>query len=146
MHPSEYLEVSHFLLDNLKKPGGVRSAVSRAYYAAFQTACQFLENLSIHVPASSGHGEVRNGLGNSGDVELAQAGSSLGTLQSKRIDADYRLNNVPIENAANAWERVHEAEDVILAITKCKKESARAAIVGNTIKAWRDKIEKGIPQ
>src|ERR1700730_7159317 len=101
MLPIEYLEVSLFLLDHHKKPGGVRSAVSRAYYAAFQTACQFLEELNIHVPASTGHGDVRNYLGNSGDLELAEAGSSLGTLHSKRIDADYRLSNLPIENEAN---------------------------------------------
>ena len=70
-----------------------RSAVSRAYYAAFHVAREFLGDLGFETPrADQAHAYLWRRLGNCGHVPLALAGSRLNQLRGERNRADYDLN------------------------------------------------------
>ena len=71
-----------------------RSAVSRAYYAAFHVAREFMSNLGFATPrADQAHAFLWRRLGNCGCVPLALAGSRLNQLRGERNRADYDLNS-----------------------------------------------------
>jgi hypothetical protein len=68
------------------------------------------------VPLSKGsaaQGQIARLLANSGDSDLAQVGSDLGDLHSRRIDADYELNNLGAENPSTVHATVVEAAKMI---------------------------------
>lgn len=70
-----------------------RSAVSRAYYAAFHMAREFMSDLGFTTPrADPAHAFLWRRLGNCGQVPLALAGSRLNQLRGERNRADYDLN------------------------------------------------------
>jgi hypothetical protein len=69
-----------------------RTAVSRAYYAAFHYAREFLEDLSFTVPrADLAHKYLIFRLSNCGDVQVEQAAHDLDILRGLRNQADYEL-------------------------------------------------------
>ena len=47
MDPRAFLGLAKRLLDNEKNPEGLRSTVSRAYYAAFNVAAEFLDGIGV---------------------------------------------------------------------------------------------------
>ena len=70
-----------------------RSAISRAYYAAFHAVRQFLEDLGFVVPrGEQAHGNLWLRLSNCGDHQLQIAGSRLSVLRGQRNRSDYELN------------------------------------------------------
>lgn len=71
-----------------------RSAVSRAYYAAFHVARDFLTSLGFVTPrAEVAHAFLWRRLGSCGLAPLALAGSRLNQLRGERNRADYDLNS-----------------------------------------------------
>jgi len=70
-----------------------RSAVSRAYYAAFHGARELLEDLRFTVPrADRAHAYLSRRLANCGHAETQQAGNDLNALRGDRNQADYDLH------------------------------------------------------
>jgi uncharacterized protein (UPF0332 family) len=70
--------------------GEWRSAVSRAYYAAFHQARWLLRQLGFQVPrGDQAHAYLWLRLSNCGDPQLQMAGSDLNTLRRDRNRADY---------------------------------------------------------
>lgn len=94
-----------------------RTAVSRAYYAAFHTA---REAIVQHVRLSGGsneHGQVPNCLSNSGDTRLAEQATKLNTLHTQRIRADYHLTDPSVKiGQRNAGVWIMAAKECIEAI------------------------------
>src|SRR5262245_21425031 len=79
----------------IQDPGEVdwRSAVSRAYYAAFHAARDLLRELGFQVPrAAIAHSYLVLRLSNCGDPDLQRAGSELQDLQRERNLADYDIH------------------------------------------------------
>ena len=71
-----------------------RSAVSRAYYAAFHVARDFMTSLGFVTPrAELAHAFLWRRLGNCGLPSLSSAGSRLNQLRGERNRADYDLNS-----------------------------------------------------
>lgn len=69
-----------------------RSAVSRAYYAAFHEARDLLTALGFQTPrADMAHAFLWRRLENCGHARLALAGSRLNQLRRERNQADYDL-------------------------------------------------------
>ena len=69
-----------------------RSAISRAYYAAFHVARQLFEDLGFRVPhGDQAHGYLWLRLYNSGDRQIRFAGQRLNYLRRERNLADYDL-------------------------------------------------------
>lgn len=67
-----------------------RTAVSRAYYAAFHVARRLLSDLKFTVPrADRAHQYLVYRLCNSGEAVVEQAGRDLDTLRRLRNRADY---------------------------------------------------------
>ena len=92
-----------------------RSAVGRAYYAAFHVARQFLLDLRFAVPPDQqAHRYLIYRLTNCGDAAAAGAGLKLDDLRRRRNDADYDLA-VPLSQQA-AVDLVVVAADLIVAL------------------------------
>jgi uncharacterized protein (UPF0332 family) len=88
----EFLKVAQELAEGPRE-AHQRSAISRAYYAAFHSVCEVLRRNSINIPENpGGHMVAIRCLDYSRDANLAQAGSKLGTLRSSRRHADYTLD------------------------------------------------------
>ncbi len=67
-----------------------RSAVSRAYYAAFHAARELLRACGFDVPrADAAHAYLWLRLANSGHPDIRQAGNELNELRQVRNRADY---------------------------------------------------------
>jgi uncharacterized protein (UPF0332 family) len=71
-----------------------RSALSRAYYAAYHTGYDLISALGIALPRNHrGHERVWQCLQYSDDASLIQAGAILRRLQNIRVKADYHLRD-----------------------------------------------------
>ena len=69
-----------------------RTAISRAYYAAFHAGRLLLLDLGFRVPrASAAHAYVWMRLSNCGDQSIGKAGGELNNMQGDRNRADYDL-------------------------------------------------------
>ncbi len=89
-----------------------RSAVSRAYYAAFHVARQLLEDLGFRVPyGDQAHAYLWLRLYNCGDPQVRLAGRELNYLRGERNRADYNLQH-PVRQAP-ATRLVQVAEQLI---------------------------------
>jgi uncharacterized protein (UPF0332 family) len=70
-----------------------RTAVSRAYYAAFHVARQLLRDLGFRAPrADQAHAYLWLRLSNCGDPQIQLAGQRLHDLRSERNRADYDID------------------------------------------------------
>src|SRR5437870_12617667 len=96
MNPRENLDLAERLVQG---PGTAeyRCAISRAYYAVYNVADQFLVRMGFVPPAANYHVALQRRLLNSGDDELKQIGSSLGGFHKQRIRADYRMDDTRVE-------------------------------------------------
>jgi uncharacterized protein (UPF0332 family) len=89
-----------------------RTAVSRAYYAAFHVARQLLQDLRFRVPqADQAHRHLWLRLSNCGDPQVEQAGADLNVLRRNRNRADYELNL--FFRQAEAYGHLRAAEQII---------------------------------
>lgn len=104
-----------------------RSAVSRAYYAAFHVARLLLLGLRFRVPqADRAHGYLRLRLSNAGHAATMTAGSRLLLLRRQRNWADY--DDRRIITKAEAIQNVQEAEEIIRALDAATIDPVRTQI------------------
>jgi uncharacterized protein (UPF0332 family) len=104
-----------------------RSAISRAYYAAFHVARELLEDLHFVVPrAERAHAYLSRRLANSGQAEIQQAGNDLNALRGDRNQADYDLHRpVTVQLAAL---HVLLAEQIVRLLDAAAQEPVRSQI------------------
>jgi uncharacterized protein (UPF0332 family) len=89
-----------------------RSAISRAYYAAFHTAREFIIRLRFRVPAGEqAHAYLWLRLSNTGDPAADSIGRLLRDLRGRRNNADYDLGRP--RSRANAADAMTDARDLI---------------------------------
>lgn len=104
---AQYLNVARELASVKSDPptdeARSRSAISRAYYAAFCTARNFLLNREGLTISRSGraHGEVRRGFLKSSDKAKKQVANRLKQLKEFRRRADYDDEFVGVEHSRN---------------------------------------------
>src|SRR5438105_181282 len=92
MNPEEFLELASEWVDG-EREGEWRSAVSRAYYAAFHVASQLLTQAGFAVPDSErAHAYLWRRRANSGHPDVQRAGNDFAFLRSMRNRADYDMN------------------------------------------------------
>ena len=78
---------------------GNRTALSRAYYAAFNASVEFLRGFGVRARSGHlGHEDVQSALRHSGVDAVIRAGAELRQLQSTRVRADYLLRDPFPEN------------------------------------------------
>src|SRR5687767_792931 len=98
MDPRDFLDVAFDLAGEFREADW-RSAVSRAYYAAFHVASDFMRQCGFNVPqGEQAHGHAWLRLANSQDASLAQAGQDLHHLRGRRNRADYDLGTAVSQN------------------------------------------------
>lgn len=106
-----------------------RSAASRAYYGAFHLVREFLENIQRSVPRNANaHVLLARQLQRSGQSDAYRAGSLLGDLHSRRIKADYRLEDRRAGTLPFAQFCIDAAKEIESAICVCQAEPARSEI------------------
>jgi uncharacterized protein (UPF0332 family) len=99
MTPRDILEVADALCTGVKEAEW-RSAVSRAYYAAFHTARLLFQQCGFDVPrADQAHAYLWLRLANSGQPDVVNAGKDLNHLRHLRNWADYDLDQ-PMDQAS----------------------------------------------
>ena len=123
-----------------------RTAVSRAYYAAFHEARDFLTALGFQTPrADMAHAFLWRRLQNCGHVRLALAGSRLNQLRGERNQADYDLHRdlarddaaAAVKSAAMIFDTLHGlSTDERLLITEAIKTYERDILREST---WRNR-------
>ena len=91
MNPRDFLLVADDLLEGMREADW-RTAVSRAYYAAFLVAVELFREAGFAVPQDQGgHKYVYRRLNNSGREEVVTAADHLRTLRTSRNLADYEV-------------------------------------------------------
>src|ERR1700722_599106 len=104
-----------------------RSAISRAYYAAFHVGCDLLRTLGFRVPrADRAHAFVWLRLSNSGHPDVNQAGSDLNQFRGERNRADYDARST--FRQATAFGLVGFAHDIIRTLDAALVDPVRTQI------------------
>ena len=90
MEPHDFHRLAAQLV-NSPHAAELRTAISRAYYATYHVSVALLEAMGFRLSRGpAGHGDVRNRLSNSGDLEVMRVGNQLGQLHSQRIAESLR--------------------------------------------------------
>ncbi len=114
-----------------------RTAISRAYYAAFHIARHLFAALNFKVPrADRAHQYLVFRLSNSGEPAAEQAGRDLETLRRLRNRADY--DETPAPTQAQAAAAVQTAEGIIQALDAASQDPTRTQIRDAMIVYERD--------
>jgi uncharacterized protein (UPF0332 family) len=104
-----------------------RSAVSRAYYAAFHRARRLLRDLGFLVPrADQAHAYLWLRLSNCGDSQVEMAGSDLNTLRRDRNRADYDVEQTLDQHDARV--QVQAARIIIQTLDGASTDPLRSQI------------------
>ena len=130
MIPTQFLFLAERLLQNEKCAEGLRTAISRAYYAAFNEAKNFLERVpGVKVTSGSAcHADVQRHFVNLGDLDVEKIGHDLATLHTWRLKADYKLSASSVEGASTALLYVTMAREICGKITTCKSAAKMSAL------------------
>ena len=130
MDPKDFLRVANNLAKS-DEAAELRSAVSRAYYAAFHVARKLLVDMGFEISKGSGaHGDVCKYLGNAGNPTVEHAGSNIGDLKGWRNQADYELDLDEHENSRSVQNIVLITEQIIEDLEQCCNGSDRDQIKG----------------
>ena len=99
----EYLELAERLVAWRGDPAAERSAISRAYYAAFHTARTYFLMRGGRLAYQGGdHGLIANWFKDSGDGELRRIGFDIERLRRVRRVADYDERFAHLSSEAQA--------------------------------------------
>ncbi|MHB1422279.1 MAG: HEPN domain-containing protein [Gemmataceae bacterium] len=122
----EYLNLAKTLINGMTE-GEWRTAVSRAYYAAFHVARELLVDLKFRVPhAERAHGYLWLRLANAGHIDVQEAGNRLNALRRERNRSDYDAHLTV--HQATARTHLQRAEEVIRALDAAAVEPIRTRI------------------
>jgi hypothetical protein len=114
-----------------------RSAVSRSYYATFNTAAELLRQMGFPIgKGAAAHGEVQHCLANAGEPILSEVAASLGSLHTVRNQADYQLDRGDVKRPANAQAAALKAGLLIQKLDASFQGPTRGHIE-SSIRIWR---------
>lgn len=147
MSPFEFQRLAERLLQNEKNPAGFRSAISRAYYAAFLTALSLLEDMGVVLGKLDlqAHKNIPLILKSTGDDAIIKVGEKLEGLRTDRNDADYKMKEIWPEEEGNAEGRVLTAQDIMAALNTCRttKGKGRYESVADAARKYADFLKYG---
>lgn len=142
MDPREFLGLASLLVIGTPRSANLRTATSRAYYAAHHVGAETLAAMGFTIRTDGGgHADVWYRLQNSGEEELKVAGSQLANLHSSRITADYRLKKLGAEKEANVKGHIAQAQKIVQAIERSSSSPKRQSII-TAIKGWERSVGK----
>lgn len=113
MDPRDFCAIAEELR-NGSSAAHCRSAINRAYYAAYNVAASYLREWGIPVPQDAkAHGDLRERLSSSGHQELTKASSTLRQLYKARERADYKMDASDVESKGAAETAIAWAHEFI---------------------------------
>lgn len=116
MKADEFLAVARDLQKGTREADW-RSAVSRAYYAAFHSSLALTISCGVRFgKTSAAHDKVAMCLQHSQNLEVDAAGAKLSSLRAKRNDADYDLQNLEFRSQNSASTQIMIAVEIINAV------------------------------
>lgn len=137
MNAREFHALAARLATRPAAPAECRSAISRAYYAAFHIGSETLTTMGFSPGRGGGaHGEVARSFHNAADVAIAAAGRTLADLHTLRIRADYHLGRTDVEQLTAARRSVDDAKVVIDTFDQLLR-APELPMVRQSIAAWR---------
>lgn len=113
---SRFLDVASNLLAEARDEAALRSAISRAYYAAYHAAAAFVRASGL-LQQRHTHQGVWNALVHDPDPARTEAGKRGDQLHRRRIMANYR-GAAPSDLEAFARDAVAEARSLVDAISR----------------------------
>ena len=120
-----------------------RTALSRSYYALFNTAAAHLKSMGFRVGrGAAAHGEVQHCLANCGDAEVVAISAELNELHRVRNRADYQIDRADIEHPGFVTQTVAHAGEQIRALDSVMTGPRRLQLQP-AIARWRR--ENGYP-
>lgn len=122
--------------------GEWRSAVSRAYYAAFHEARRLLRDFGFQAPrADQAHAYLWLRLTNCGHASVGLAGSDLNALRRDRNRADYDVEQPFAQQTALS--HVQSARQIIQILDTARLEPTRTQIT-DTMKIYERDVLKQV--
>ena len=119
-----------------------RSAVRRAYYAAFHRARRVLRELGFQVPRGDrAHAYLWRRLSNSGEAQVQTAGSDLNSLRGDRNQADYEVDRTL--SRREALLQVESASRIVQILNAAAVEPARAQVT-EAMKRYEEDVLKEV--
>ncbi len=144
MNPRNFQSLASQLVLS-RDPAQLRSAISRAYYASYNVGVEILKGMGFRIPKGpGGHGDVAKRLGNCGNTDVTRISSQIAGLHSKRIKADYRLDDKAVEKQKNAQALVAQGKRIIQTLDTQCHGSERQQII-ETIREWERKTGSARP-
>ena len=143
MDPRAFLHLAQRLAQSTD-PADRRTAISRAYYAAYHVGFDLLISLRFKLERGHGaHEAVQVRLRNSSIQAVISAGARLGRLQNVRVKADYWLQDPhpEIPSTAAAW--IAEADRIIRARDAAAADPATRERMTRAIQAYEQRTAGG---
>ena len=129
-------------LGSKKLPAELRSATSRAYYAAFHSARALFVGIGISLPVGPEcHTKLRFLMANAGDSDLLAASRSLSSLRTDRNVADYQLDEKDAENSQTVTLNLRRARQVLDCVNQCFAGGAKVGIHAAVRKYAKDVLK-----
>lgn len=137
----DYLSLANTLVNGTTE-GEWRTAVSRAYYAAFHVARELLVALNFRVPhAERAHGYLWLRLANARHADVQDAGNRLNALCRERNRSDYDAHLTV--HQAMARNHIQRADEIIQALDAAAIEPIRTQIT-DAMKIYERDILKDV--
>jgi len=141
MEPILFLDVAKKFL-NTPSEAAYRSAVSRAYYAVFHAAANFLEKLGFKkTKGPQAHEEIPARFNNCGVADGEKIADWLHDLHRQRILADYDLKSDQFAAQFRVAFWVAKAEQAILTLNTLSASQNTCIQIRNGIRAYEEKLK-----
>lgn len=141
MNSADFISLA-IKLSNSQQEVELRTAVSRAYYGAFHSVRELIENCRIAFPpkelfGADIHRKVRFCLANSGSVELLLIAGKLDIMRQERNLADYDLGTerFSFANGKNVRTCVQRAIQIVDALQRSQADATFSQI-RETLRAY----------
>ncbi|HEV3260817.1 MAG TPA: HEPN domain-containing protein [Gemmataceae bacterium] len=143
MDPRDYLALaSQLAVKEKPSPAELRTAVSRAYYAAFNAAVDLLKKMGVRHPDGwEGHKLVAEALRYSGDSKVQAASRELDDLRKARWAADYDMADDEVEHQRTVQKWVARARQLIKKLDECAADPQRLLQARITTRNWAGSAE-----
>lgn len=124
MKPAAFVDLA-IKLSNSRQEAELRTSVSRAYYGAFHSARELMEECGIDFPTrdllgADIHRKVRFCLANADHADAALVANRLNSLRQQRNSADYDLRTDRFTHSKNVRTVLPMAMEVIDALDRCR--------------------------
>jgi len=143
MNPREFRELATILAAKEDSTSAeLRTAVSRAYYAVYNVAVDFLQKIGVkHAGGWEAHRMIPEALRYGSDEELSGAALELVDLRRMRWAADYDMQDREVEDQRTVQKLAARAKQAIKKMDGCQDDPARATLARGKIRGWAGSAE-----